>query len=118
MTTELIQRILAQLGKVLDPCSCMTDTPVSIVELGLIEEIEVDGSSVEVELVPTTPMCLYMAQIVDEAEAEVMKLDEIEAVRVTQNVEELWLPERMNDELLQAKEERFGAAFQNASNAT
>jgi hypothetical protein len=44
-------------------------------------------------------------------EDEVSKLDRVEAVTVTQNVEDLWRPNRMDEELQQAREERFAAEF-------
>lgn len=112
MATELDQRVVNQLDEVLDPCSCMTDNPVSIVDLGLVNEIEWQDGSVDIELLPTTPMCMYMTQIMDEAEEEVLKLDDVEEVEITQNVEDIWRPERMDDELLEAKRERFEAGVQ------
>jgi metal-sulfur cluster biosynthetic enzyme len=48
---------------------------------------------------------MYMTQIIDEAEAEVSKIDGIDSVDVSQNVEDMWRPERMDDELQQAKKE-------------
>ena len=103
---ELTQQVVTRLENVLDPCSCMTETPRNIVELGLLEDVAVEGTTVEVELVPTSPMCLYMAQIIDEATAEIGTLDGVETVRVTQNVETLWRPERMADELQASRDER------------
>lgn len=94
-----IEAVYHRLERVLDPCSCLTDRPVSIVELGLIERVDVDGSSVNIELVPTSPVCLYMAQIIEEVEAEVGALDDIDDVSVTQTTDILWRPERMDEEL-------------------
>ena len=108
-STELAQQVVSRLENVLDPCSCMTETPRNIVELGLLEDVTVDGATVEVELVPTSPMCLYMAQIIDEATAEIGTLDGVEAVSVTQNVETLWRPERMADELQADRDEQLRA---------
>lgn len=109
MSGDHTQRIVGQLAEVLDPCSCMTDNPVNIVELGLVEDIKIEDGSVSIQLLPTTPMCMYMTQIMDEAEAEVRKLDGVEEVEITQNVEDMWRPERMDDELLEAKKERLDA---------
>lgn len=109
--------VIERLDDVLDPCSCMTDDPVSIVELGLVNQIEREGDTVDIELLPTTPMCMYMTQIIDEAGAEVSKIDGIEDVNVHQNVEDLWRPERMDDELQRAKEERFGSQLQETPDA-
>jgi ATP-binding protein involved in chromosome partitioning len=111
------EEVVERLDDVLDPCSCMTDNPVSIVELGLLNDIQRENGSVSIELLPTTPMCMYMTQIIDEAEAEVSKIDGVDNVDVSQNVEDLWRPERMDDELQQAKEE-VGSQLQEAPDAS
>ena len=110
------EEVVERLDDVLDPCSCMTDNPVSIVELGLVNEIERENGSVSIELLPTTPMCMYLTQIIDEAEAEVSKIDDVNTVDVSQNVEEMWRPERMDEELQQAKDE-VGSQLQEAPDA-
>jgi metal-sulfur cluster biosynthetic enzyme len=89
------RRVIEALGDVLDPCSCMTDSPVSIVELGLVEDVTVTEGVAELTLVPTTPMCLYMTQIIDDADAAVGSLDGIDAVRIEQDVTTMWRPSRM-----------------------
>lgn len=98
-----IDAVHDRLDRVLDPCSCLTDRPLSIVELGLIEHVEVEDGSVTIELVPTSPVCLYMAQIVEEVEAEVGALDTIDEVSVTPTTDILWRPERMDDGLWREK---------------
>lgn len=109
--------VIERLNDVLDPCSCMTDNPVSIVELGLVNDIHREGTEITIELLPTTPMCMYMTQIIDEAKTEVSKIHGIEHVEIRQNVEDLWRPERMDDDLRQKKEEQFGAQKQEALDA-
>lgn len=89
------QRVVEALGEVLDPCSCMTDSPISVVELGLVETVSVSDRTAEITLVPTTPMCLYMTQIIDDAEAAVGSLNEIDTVEIEQDVTTMWRPERM-----------------------
>jgi metal-sulfur cluster biosynthetic enzyme len=118
MSSASNEDIVERLDDVLDPCSCMTDNPVSIVELGLVNGIDIHEETVNIELLPTTPMCMYMTQIIDEAETEVRKVDGVEEVEVVQNVEDLWRPERMDDELQQAKEERFGSQLQEVPDPT
>ncbi|WP_187433012.1 hypothetical protein [Natronococcus pandeyae] len=44
----------------------------------------------------------------DEAEAEGLKIEEVDAVEITESVQKMWRPERMADHLQQAREERFG----------
>lgn len=115
--SDIETRVVEQLENVLDPCSCLTDQPVSIVDLGLVNEVVVEGRSVSVELLPTTPMCLYMTQIIDEATAEIRKLDTVESVEVEQNVEAMWRPDRMDEDLRNAREQRLGSQLRNAANS-
>ena len=112
-TTET--HVVEQLDNVLDPCSCMTDQPVSIVNLGLVNEVTIEGTPVHVELLPTTPMCMYMTQIIDEAAAEVRKLDGVADVEIEENIEDMWRPERMSDDLQEAREQRLGPQLQEAA---
>lgn len=93
------QRVIEALGEVLDPCSCMTDSPISIVELGLVEAVSVTDHTAEITLVPTTPMCLYMTQIIDDATTAVRSLDKINTVQIDQDVTTMWRPERMAPDL-------------------
>ena len=53
-------------------------------------------------------MYMYMPQIMDEAEVEILKIEEVDAVEITESVQEMWRPERMADQVQQARKERFG----------
>ena len=99
-------RVYERLDRVLDPCSCLTERPLSIVELGLVEHVAVDGGCVSIELVPTSPVCLYMAQIIEEVTEEVSRLDDVDEVVVEQTIDVLWRPERMDPNRLQEKQAR------------
>jgi metal-sulfur cluster biosynthetic enzyme len=79
----------------------------------LVNDVEVDGTAVAIELLPTTPMCMYMTQIIDEAVMEVEKLGGVESVEVEQNVEDMWRPDRMSEELRDAREQRLGPELRN-----
>jgi metal-sulfur cluster biosynthetic enzyme len=98
--------VVQQLEEVLDPCSCNTASPVSIVELGLVEEIQVEDRSVSIRLLPTSPMCLYMGQIMRDAEREVQKIDAIDDVdiEIINATEKMWRPERLSDDLKKARD--------------
>ena len=102
---DMIEQIRGRLETVLDPCSCMTNRPLSIVELGLIEKIDVVDGSVTIELVPTSPVCLYMAQIIEEVEAAIGSLEGVDGVTVSQTLEVLWRPERMDEQRWREKQE-------------
>ena len=98
MSDVPIGQVYDRLHQVLDPCSCLTERPLSIVELGLVENVEIHDGFVAVELVPTSPVCLYMAQIIEEVKAEVSRLEGVDEVRVEQSLDILWRPERMDSD--------------------
>ncbi|WP_276258939.1 metal-sulfur cluster assembly factor [Haloglomus litoreum] len=100
-------RVVQRLDNVLDPCSCNTASPVSIVELGLVEEVSVDDESVSVRLLPTSPMCLYMGQIMKDAEREILEIECVQDVELEMinSTEKMWRPERLSDELKEARDD-------------
>jgi ATP-binding protein involved in chromosome partitioning len=104
-------QVMDALDEVLDPCSCQTENPVSIVELGLVQEEEVSVSDgvAHVHVTPTTPMCMYMLQMTEEIEKRLTALPGIEDVNVTQEKDEpfAWTPDRMTEEALAEREARF-----------
>ena len=106
MSDDRTDEIYDRLDKVLDPCSCLTERPLSIVELGLVERVAVDDGAVAIDLVPTSPVCLYMAQIIEEVKVEVSCLDDVDEVVVEQTIDVLWRPERMDADLLGEKQAR------------
>lgn len=105
--TELQSRIRGRLDEVVDPCSTFTDHPVSIVDLGLVDDVGVEDGDVTVELLPTNQLCMYMMNIQDEVEAEVRALPEVDSVTVEQVTDKVWTQDRMSDEEYQRRHERF-----------
>lgn len=114
MTTSLAvegqaseQRVIDRLENVLDHCSCATANPVSIVDLGLVEDVQLDAGSVSVRLLPTSPMCLYMGQIMADAERELRQIDGIRDVEleVIDGTEKMWRPERLADHVREDRDE-------------
>ena len=104
-TTTKIDRIEQVLGDVLDPCSAMTHRPTDIVEFGLVENIEVEGSMAHIEIT-TTPMCMYVPYIRREICEKVSeRVSGIEEVDVTKIGDLSWTNDRMSDEELAAREQ-------------
>lgn len=105
---ELKSEIKAELGKVLDPCSCMSDNPISILDLGLVETIEVEDGVVRIDLLLTSQLCTYFIDMSDEVVERVEALDGVERVEVHQDTSgEIWTPDRMSDEERTARRERL-----------
>lgn len=94
-TTDWDTRIRAALGDVVDPCSCMASTPVSIVELGLVGAVEIDDA-VDIRLVLTDPMCMYFIDMADEIRRRVAEAGWPGEVRVHYDTEHEWDSSRIS----------------------
>jgi metal-sulfur cluster biosynthetic enzyme len=108
--SELATKIKAQLREVLDPCSCMSDHPIDIVDLGLVDDISVDEETGEarIDILLTSQRCMYVIDITDEIQERVEKLPEIETADVHQVTSgKVWTAERMSDSQRQKRRERF-----------
>jgi metal-sulfur cluster biosynthetic enzyme len=107
---DLKAAIRDELLEVLDPCSCMSEHPVNIVDLGLLEDITVDDGDVEITLLLTSQRCTYFLDINDEVRERVGALPEVDSVEVHQDTSgEIWTRERMSDQERTARRERFRA---------
>jgi len=105
--TELEAHVRDTLDDVLDPCSTFTDQPVSIVDLGLVDGIGVDDGDVTIKLLPTNQLCMYMMNIQEEVEEKVQSLSQVDSVAVEQVTDKVWTQDRMSDEEVQRRHERF-----------
>ena len=83
--------VLKALRAVKDP-----ELNLDLVVLGLIYEVEVDGTSVNVKLSLTTPMCPAAAQILDEAKAAVEGVEGVRKATVELTFDPPWTPERIS----------------------
>ena len=81
--TVTAEQIRTALQPVKDP-----EINISIVDLGLIRGIEVDGGSVTVRLTLTSPMCPLGPEIVEAAKFALNRIDGVEKA----DVELVWSP--------------------------
>lgn len=100
-------QVMDSLEEVLDPCSCFTDHPVNIVELGLVEDVVIDDGTAHVSLLLTTLVCNYFLDMSNEIENRLLELEGIQSVTVEQETDQIWTDERMDDELRKERRERF-----------
>jgi metal-sulfur cluster biosynthetic enzyme len=87
--------LTAQLDKVLDPCSIAMGRPLTIGQMGLIEELSLIDGTARVVLCLTDPACINYAKIARYITDALMELDEVHAVEVTHTTETLWTPDRV-----------------------
>ncbi len=76
-------RIRAALAEVLDP-----EYPVSLVDLGLVRGIEIDGSAVRVDIAYCSLGCPCIALIEDDIRERLLQLDGVEEVEVREVFDE------------------------------
>lgn len=86
----------ARLATVMDPCSLAFASPISIVSLGLIESVEIAGSSVTVRLLLTMPACTMFGDIASQVRAALLEVDGIDDVRVELETGSEWSEARMS----------------------
>jgi ring-1,2-phenylacetyl-CoA epoxidase subunit PaaD len=84
--------IEAALDRVPDP-----ELPISIVALGMVCGIEIDGGSVEVQLIPTYTGCPALPMIRRDVQTEVSAVSGVTACTVTWQYEPAWTPSRISE---------------------
>jgi metal-sulfur cluster biosynthetic enzyme len=95
MSGPTAAEVLAQLRKVVDPCSIKMCAPVDIWEMGLVEDVEVTGARVRVTLVLTDISCVFYRDMRRHVIDVLSELPEVEAVDVALATHILWTPDRM-----------------------
>ncbi|MEA2249967.1 MAG: hypothetical protein QOG70_209 [Solirubrobacteraceae bacterium] len=87
--------VLAALGEVYDPCCA--DRGLSIVDMGVVEDVRVDGSHVEVDLVLTTGWCPFVASMSSAIPDRLRRVDGVETVAVEVVWDPVWTTDRLSD---------------------
>lgn len=76
LTEDVIREALREVE---DP-----EFPISVVDLGLIRGIEIDGSTVLIDLTYTSIACPARVQIMEDVENRLLKLTGVEKVEITE----------------------------------
>ncbi len=85
--------------RALDECydPCCRDRKISVVDMGLIENVEIRGWDVKIEIVLTTGWCPFASRLLEMVKEEVSKLRAVDAVEVEVVWDPTWTPERMSE---------------------
>jgi len=94
-----------KLDDIVDPCSEARGTDISIVEMGLLKAIEVDGGSVHVDLRITSPSCMMVGYFIEQAQERVGSLDGVEEVTLATDAGMDWREEMMADSAMERRRE-------------
>lgn len=91
-----LQEVRHALGGIVDPCSAAAGEPLSLIEMGVVDAVEVCGDVVRVRLLPTSPACLFTPLFEEEIERRVRQLAWCAAVEVTfAPADAIWDEERI-----------------------
>lgn len=103
-------RVRQKLRGITDPCSAANGSDLNIVEMGLVEDIEVEGKEVRVDMRLTTPACHMVPYFLEEIEEKVGTFSSVESVSVETDDGMEWRPEMMSE---RAKEKRQAVIDEN-----
>ncbi len=91
-TDDLERAAWRALDQVIDP-----ELGLPVTDLGLVYGVDVDGSSVTVDLTTTTPVCPLGSYLTQMAETKLMEIPGIERASIRLVTEPPWSPEMMSD---------------------
>jgi metal-sulfur cluster biosynthetic enzyme len=88
------ETVLDALRDVYDPCCA--DRGISIVDMGVVEDVRVDGAHVEVDLVLTTGWCPFVASMSTAIPDRLQGVEGVETVDVQVVWDPVWTQERLS----------------------
>jgi metal-sulfur cluster biosynthetic enzyme len=86
--------ILDVLRDVYDPCCA--DRGVSIVDMGVVEDVRVDGAHVDVDLVLTTGWCPFVSSMSTAIPERLRRMEGVETVEVRTVWDPVWTTDRLS----------------------
>ncbi|THE64046.1 DUF59 domain-containing protein [Salinadaptatus halalkaliphilus] len=99
-------RVRERLDEIVDPCSAANGTDLSIVSMGLIDEIDIDDGHVTVSMHLTTPFCMQIPFFIDEVEDRVGSLEGVDTVTLETDSGVEWHQDMMSEEARRKREQR------------
>ena len=86
--------VVDALRDVYDPCCA--DRGVSIVDMGVVEDVRVDGAHVDVDLVLTSGWCPFVVSMSDAIPERLRRMDGVETVDVKVVWDPVWTMDRLS----------------------
>jgi len=86
--------IVEALGEVYDPCCA--ERGLSVVDMGLVEGVHIDGARVRVDLVLTTGWCPFVASLSTTIPDRLRQLGGVDDVEVNVLWDPVWTSERLS----------------------
>jgi metal-sulfur cluster biosynthetic enzyme len=111
--SALRDRVMKGLEEVIDPCSVTAGAPLSVVDMGLINELAVsEDGAVRISMRATSAMCTMIAGIMKVAEERLASVEGVTCVDVTLCSGAIWTEADMTEhgrQILMARRERSRA---------
>ena len=95
MTVFSQEEVMSRLHGIIDPCSAATKVPLSIVEMGMVENVEFASGNVVVALRMTSPLCHALPYFEMEIERVLAGIPGIRGVKCTFDHGGNWEPHNM-----------------------
>lgn len=87
---DLHAQVTDAINGIIDPCSAGVGSPIGLADMGLVKRLEIRGDAVEVELITTAPLCMFVGHFEEEAERRIGALDWVRSVSVTCTQRTMW----------------------------
>ena len=87
--------IVDALRDVYDPCCA--DRGVSIVDMGIVEDVRVEGAHVDVDLVLTSGWCPFVMSMSDAIPERLRRMDGVDTVDVKVVWDRVWTMDRLSE---------------------
>ncbi len=85
--------VFAALREVYDP-----EIPVNIVDLGLVYNVRIEGTAVDILMTLTAIGCPVGPEVMTDVEQHVREVPDVADVNVTLTYEPMWTPDRMTED--------------------
>jgi metal-sulfur cluster biosynthetic enzyme len=87
--------VMAALRDCYDPCC--RDRAISVVDMGLIEDVRIEGRNVHIDMLLTTGWCPFVANLYNMMEERVKQCRGVENVKVQVLWDPVWTMDRLSD---------------------
>jgi metal-sulfur cluster biosynthetic enzyme len=87
--------LMEALREVYDPCCA--DRGISIVDMGVVEDVRVDGAHVDVDLCLTTGWCPFVLSMSDAIPERLRHMDGVDTVDVKVVWDPVWTMDRLSE---------------------
>jgi metal-sulfur cluster biosynthetic enzyme len=95
MTGPSREEVISRLQTVIDPCSAATGASLSIVEMGMVENVNIEAGTVVVDLRMTSPLCHALPYFEMSIERVLAGVPGVHAVKCTFDEGGNWQPDNM-----------------------